>query len=173
MDLPTLEQETGLYLLLEPSPVRNILRSLYELEETPRWTPLFAETPWASYPDESPLLVQTEIDQPFLQWALRYLATPDTGLRGLLLEATESLDPVAAWARERLQFKQNTQSPALLRYYDPLVWEMLPLADKAMGDVVQRAHYWSERHENWGISVPSASPESRVSQSSRKEEKYA
>ncbi len=152
-DFPALQDDQQTYLLLERSSVVYLLQALYQREDVPQWLPLFADTSWAPYMEESPLLIQADGGSPFFLWAIDGMAGSGS-IRGLILESPNRLDDVAEWTRRRLTVCFDDGRTGLLRFYDPLVWVALDPED--MGDrcVVSRVHYWPGQGEGnrWQLS---------------------
>lgn len=129
-----------LYLILESAGSKSLLQTLYEQSDAPVWQPLFRETQWAPYEDESPLVIQTARDSDLHRWALDGIGK--TGeLSGLMIESDESLETVLRWARERLTVALGGTRKGLLRFYDPLIWHSLKPRDIGQQGIVNSVVY--------------------------------
>lgn len=138
---PELQSRQQAYLLLEKSSVVDLRQVLYQQEAAPEWTPLFLETPWAPYLEESPLVIGVHPESGFFQWAVSAMTGPEQ-VRGLVIESPANLAVVAEWARQRLTVRFDEGRTALLRFYDPRVWAAL--RPDATGDpgILSRVLYW-------------------------------
>lgn len=137
---PKLSNKT-VFTIIEGHPKRPVLPALYDLELEPRWQYLFADTVWAPYQSESPLVVKTEVDTPFFRRVIEDMQSPDRW-RGLILESQDNFDAVLSWARQRLSVAFDPPRTGLLRYYDPLIWHALCTTGERMGESIQHGHYW-------------------------------
>lgn len=156
---PDLQQQQNqqTYLLLEKSNIVDVRQTLYQHESTPQWVPLFADTQWAVYMDESPALIQVHPKSSLFKWAIGAMADSNS-LRGLVVESFAELDVVAEWSRQRLTVNFDASRMGLLRFYDPLVWVALEpqCLDNHAG--VSRVHYW-QGHTGKGGWAFSDNPE--------------
>ncbi|WP_203142196.1 DUF4123 domain-containing protein [Marinobacter mangrovi] len=143
---PKLNSKT-VFVIIEGHPKRPVLPGLYDLEPQPHWQYLFADTEWASYQSESPLVIKIDAGSPFLRSVIDDMQSPE-GWRGLILESQDDFDTVLSWARQRLTVVFDPPRTGLLRYYDPLIWHALCTTGERIGETIQHGHYWVEDVES-------------------------